>query len=174
MATQKTRTKPPRLNWKPSFVPPQKGLYIATDHRHPITLEPSQFIPVQRDQGWGPFAENFIRANEIALRALGAELILSANKNGPILQLRPGNRAGAIPLKSSHTGKVCSGFIVKPRFGWAGVGHILSKTGWHAAPQFLPLPAVPGSGREIPPWVIAGGGSGFDCLESRSIITRVD
>jgi 5-methylcytosine-specific restriction endonuclease McrBC regulatory subunit McrC len=45
---------------------------------------------------------------------------------------------------------------VRPRFGWSGVGSILSETGWHSAPNILSMPLVPGSGREVPPWVLAG------------------
>jgi 5-methylcytosine-specific restriction endonuclease McrBC regulatory subunit McrC len=33
---------------------------------------------------------------------------------------------------------------------------VLSEIGWHAAPDFLEQPLVPGSGREVPPWVLAG------------------
>jgi 5-methylcytosine-specific restriction endonuclease McrBC regulatory subunit McrC len=54
------------------------------------------------------------------------------------------------------TGQVEGGLIVKPRFGWLGVGRILQETGWHAAPEFLESPLVPGSAREVPPWVLAG------------------
>jgi|GEM_PF-3723462 len=38
----------------------------------------------------------------------------------------------------------------------AGVGQVLEQTGWAAMPEMLAQPLVPGSGREIPPWVIAG------------------
>lgn len=33
---------------------------------------------------------------------------------------------------------------------------MLSQTGWAAAPSFLEGALVPGSGREVPPWVLAG------------------
>ena len=68
----------------------------------------------------------------------------------------PGMRAGAIPLRSAVTGLVTGGVIVKPRFGWPGVGQVLAKTGWGSGPEFLDQPLVPGSGREVPPWVLAG------------------
>jgi 5-methylcytosine-specific restriction endonuclease McrBC regulatory subunit McrC len=51
---------------------------------------------------------------------------------------------------------VKGGIVVQPRFGWSGIGRVLSETGWHASPEFLTLPMVPGSGREVPPWVLAG------------------
>lgn len=46
--------------------------------------------------------------------------------------------------------------MVSPRFGWPGIGRVLSATGWGSGPEFLPQPLVPGSGREVPPWVLAG------------------
>ena len=49
-----------------------------------------------------------------------------------------------------------AGLVVKPRFGWAGVGEVMSETGWSASPTFLELPLVPGSARHVPPWVLAG------------------
>ena len=63
---------------------------------------------------------------------------------------------GAIPLRSGTSGHVVAGYVVRPRFGWSGVGSILSETGWHSAPNILSMPLVPGSGREVPPWVLAG------------------
>src|SRR5262249_51535374 len=75
---------------------------------------------------------------------------------GVQLMLCPGGRAGAIPLRSAQTGHVAGGFLVKPRFGWAGVGRVLVSTGWAAAPEILDGPLVPGSGREVPPWILAG------------------
>jgi hypothetical protein len=69
---------------------------------------------------------------------------------------RPDGHVGAIPLRSGTSGHVVAGFVVRPRFGWSGVGSILAHTGWHAAPAILSMPLVPGSGREVPPWVLAG------------------
>jgi hypothetical protein len=51
---------------------------------------------------------------------------------------------------------VAGGVVISPRFGWPGVGRVLSATGWGSGPEFLNLPLVPGSGREVPPWVLAG------------------
>ena len=33
---------------------------------------------------------------------------------------------------------------------------VLTQTGWQTQPDFLEGPLVPGSGREVPPWVLAG------------------
>jgi hypothetical protein len=94
--------------------------------------------------------------NESALAALDVRVELGAGAEGAVVHLHPGGRAGAVPLRSAQTGQVAAGLVVRPRFGWAGVGRVLSDTGWHAAPRFLDLPLVPGSGREVPPWVLAG------------------
>jgi hypothetical protein len=72
------------------------------------------------------------------------------------MRIKPGGHTGAVPLRSAQTQAVVGGLVVVPRFGWAGVGRVLQQTGWAAAPEFLELPLVPGSGREIPPWVLAG------------------
>lgn len=141
---------------RPALPPEQKRLLVADDHGRPLTLRPEQFAPRQQGGGWGPFTEAFLRANRLALEALELKPELVGTPQGAVLRLVPGGRAGAVPLRSAHTGQVVGGVVVRPRFGWAGVGRVLSETGWHAAPQFLELPLVPGSGREVPPWVLAG------------------
>lgn len=93
---------------------------------------------------------------EPALTSLDVTAEVGSSETGVRVKLVPGGRAGAIPLRSAQTGHVSSGFVVEPRFGWSGVGHVLSQTGWAASPEFLEGPLVPGSGREVPPWVLAG------------------
>jgi hypothetical protein len=94
--------------------------------------------------------------NEPALTKLDVRPEIASSEAGVRVRLVPGGRAGAIPLRSAQTGHVTAGLVVEPRFGWAGVGSVLSQTGWAAAPEFLEGPLVPGSGREVPPWVLAG------------------
>jgi hypothetical protein len=142
---------------RPAYrVPQQSPLLYGEDHGDPVTVDPQRFAPEQRGGGWGPFADSFIKFNREALLALDLEVDLTPAGNGLSLRLVPGGRAGAIPLRSAQTGRVVGGFVVRPRFGWAGVGRVLAQTGWHAMPEFLEMPLVPGSGREIPPWVLAG------------------
>ena len=136
--------------------PDQKPLYIATDNGRSVVVDPLHFAPPQRGGGWGSFAESFLRTNERALAKLDVSPELTAGASGLQVRLRPGGRAGAIPLRSAQTAHVKGGLVVKPRFGWAGVGQVLQSTGWAAAPELIEMPLVPGSGREIPPWVIAG------------------
>lgn len=134
----------------------QKSLITATDHGHPVKIDAALFAPAKRDPGWGPFLETFLRINSTALKTLEIEPEITGSSDGAVLRLRPGGRAGAIPLLAPASGKVAGGLVVSPRFGWSGVGHILGEIGWHAGPQFTELPLVPGSGREVPPWVLAG------------------
>ena len=136
--------------------PSQKPLYKALDHGHPVRLKQSDFAATTRSGSWGTFAESFLRFNERALQELDLSVGIVASHPEPTIQVSPGGRVGAIPLRSAQTGAVVAGFLVAPRFGWSGVGSVMSETGWAASPNFLDLPLVPGSARQIPPWVLAG------------------
>jgi hypothetical protein len=136
--------------------PEQKPLFVGTDHGHPITIPVEYFAPKQQGGGWGLFTESFLRVNDLAFKYLELQPEVGANSQGTIIRLHPGGRAGAMPLRSAQTQQVVGGIVIKPRFGWGGVGNVLNKVGWHASLEFADLPMVPGSGREVPPWVIAG------------------
>jgi len=161
-ATGRRRVARPRRRGghrgSPAFgpAPSQRPLYVATDNGRAIRVRPEDFAPPQRGRGWGAFAESFLRVNESALSKLDVQPSLRASDEGLQIRLKPGGRAGAIPLRSAQSERVIGGFVVKPRFGWSGVGNVLSTTGWAAAPELMEMPLVPGSGREVPPWVIAG------------------
>ena len=145
----------PRRRWR-TRTPPQQGrLYRADDNGPGVELDPAAFGG-NSEEGWGRAYESFRRLNEEAFAALGVAPRFESTTRGPVLTLCPGGRVGAIPLRSGTSGHVVAGYVVRPRFGWSGVGSILSETGWHSAPNILPMPLVPGSGREVPPWVLAG------------------
>lgn len=133
-----------------------KPLYAAVDHGHPVIIRQTDFAPASRSGSWGTFAETFIRFNERTLSELDVRVDLAAAMPEPTIRLLPGSRAGAAPLRSAQTGSVVAGLVIKPRFGWSGVGNVMSETGWAASPHFLDLPLVPGSARQVPPWVLAG------------------
>jgi hypothetical protein len=178
MAPRRSRRgKPSATRWKPPRIPEAKQLYQTTDHGSAVRLRQDDFGPASRGGAWGSFAESFLRLNERGLAALDVSARIAASSPEPTIELAPGGRTGAIPLRSAQTGAVAAGLIVLPRFGWSGIGQVMSQTGWSAAPQFLDLALVPGSAREIPPWVLAGPvlarldeltrnlGRGFDFVE---------
>lgn len=154
-APARARSANPRQE-RQSKAPAQRLLYRTSDHGRPVTLDPLRFAPAQRGGGWGSFAESFERLNAAALAGLDVRLEFAAGSEGTVVRLIPAGKAGAIPLRSAQTGQVAGGLLVVPRFGWAGVGRVLAQTGWHARPDFLRLPLVPGSARAVPPWVLAG------------------
>lgn len=137
-------------------VPKAQPLLHGLDSGSPIVVPPEPFIASVREPGWGAFLEPFMRHNQASLDALGLIPKIATGRNGVRLELRPTLKAGAVPLKSAVTGKVAGGVVIGPRFGWSGIGNVLSVTGWGSGPEFLPFSLVPGSGREVPPWVVAG------------------
>ncbi|MFC2009052.1 hypothetical protein ACFLUT_03260 [Chloroflexota bacterium] len=145
-----------RVGWKPALPPESKPLLRATDNGSPVVVPVQHFASPQRDGGWGGYAETFLRFNDKALRSLDVEGEVAGTSRGPVVRLVPHGRAGAVPLRSGYTGRVSGGLLVAPRFGWTGIGQVLHDTGWWSAPELLGLPTVPGSAREIPPWVLAG------------------
>jgi hypothetical protein len=111
----------------------QQKLITSVDHGGARVIDPAHFAPKQQGGGWGPFIDSFLRLNERALQALDIQPEIAGSATGAVLRLKPAGRAGAIPLRSAQTGSVTGGFVVRPRFGWAGVGRVLTQTGWHAS-----------------------------------------
>ncbi|MFB6263975.1 MAG: hypothetical protein ABEL76_10185 [Bradymonadaceae bacterium] len=107
------------------------------------------------DRQAGELADQFLRANRDALECFEIDAHANYDGRGVDLVLETCRRVGAVPLKSPTTGEQDYGLVVKPRFGWEGVGPILGRTGWHASPTVLELPELPKSDREIPPWVLS-------------------
>ena len=136
--------------------PESRVLLHGVDCGAPVVIDPAPYIAAVREPGWGVYLDAFLSRNRAALNALNLESRIVSGRDGVRLELQPGLRAGAIPLRSAVTGQVAGGIVISPRFGWTGVGQVLSATGWGSGPEFLSLPLVPGSGREVPPWVLAG------------------
>jgi len=155
---RRTAARRARRAWvSHAFRPPSsKPLLWAVDNGPAVRLDPLHFAPAQRDRDWRAFVDSFIRANEPALLRLDCRVEVAGGPDGAVVRVKPGGHTGAVPLRSAQTQAVVGGLVVVPRFERAGVGRVLQETGWVAAPEFLDLPLVPGSGREIPPWVLAG------------------
>lgn len=109
-----------------------------------------------RDHSWNAWATRFLNVNRPQLAALEVEAVLDTGRDTVEMYLKPGGIVGAIPLRSPATHRVLGGIVVKPRFGWQDIGPLLSATKWAVAPEILGFPLVPGSSREVPPWVLAG------------------
>lgn len=152
--------RPRRKGRHPVFVsawqPKQRPLLTLSDQGTPLSIQPGLFGIGGRDRSWNAHAENFISANLPQLSALGVQPELVAQTSEIALRLRPGGIVGAVPVRTPDTRKVAGGVVVRPRFGWDGIGPLLQNIGWVAAPQVLDMPLVPGSAREVPPWVLAG------------------
>lgn len=140
----------------PAWKPKQRPLLRLSDQGAPVPIDPGLFGIGGRDRGWNAHAENFISANRPQLTALDIQPEFAAQAREIALRLRPGGVVGAVPLRTPDTRKVAGGVVVRPRFGWEGIGPLLQQIGWVASPRVLELPLVPGSAREVPPWVLAG------------------
>jgi hypothetical protein len=139
-----------------ALAPESRALVQGVDCGHPLVISPNPYIAASREPGWGAHLDTFLSRNRSAFESLELQPNIVSFRDGVRLELKPGLRAGAIPLKSAVSGKISGGIVISPRFGWSGVGRVLSSTGWGSGPEFLDLPLVPGSGREVPPWVLAG------------------
>jgi hypothetical protein len=137
-------------------VPQSRTLLHGADCGAPILVDPEPYVGKAREPGWGAYLDAFLARNRATLSALGLEPRIVSGRDGIRLELLPGLLAGAVPLRSAVTNRVEGGVVIRPRFGWPGVGRVLATTGWGSGPEFLNLPMVPGSGREVPPWVLAG------------------
>ncbi len=97
----------------------------------------------------------FIKSNAGVLKDFGVDCDMSFTEKKVALRLRTSSTVGAFPLISPSSGKPEIGMIIKPRFGWSGIGSVLGITGWKVVPELLRLPLLPKSERKIPPWVLS-------------------
>lgn len=100
-------------------------------------------------------AHQFLNQNRGILRDFGILSQVDFDGSSVEIRLAAGNQVGAIPLLSPTSGRPDYGLVVKPRFGWQGIGPLLAVMGWKVIPRPLPLPLLPRSDRKIPPWVLA-------------------
>ena len=136
--------------------PAHLPLICLTEQGEPVRVETAVFGLAGRDRSWQPYADGFVRANTPQFSALEIETALSHAPGAIDISLRGGGAIGAVPMRAPDTQRIHGGVVVRPRYGWNEVGALLSAIGWSAAPDLLPFPLVPGSAREVPPWVLAG------------------
>ena len=72
------------------------------------------------------------------------------------VRLTPGARIGAVPLVGPATRRVVAGILVEPRFHWPALGAVFNSIGFTVEPALGGSPLVPGSARDVPPWILAG------------------
>ncbi len=149
--TQQHRPKP-YSTWRPR----ERTLLVLAEQSAGHSISPQIFGVHGRDRSWTIYADNFLRVNRPQLESLFIEAKLATKPDGIEMRLLPDGVIGAIPLRSPDTHKIAGGIVVRPRFGWSDIGPLLATIGWAVSPQLLKYPLVPGSAREIPPWVLAG------------------
>jgi hypothetical protein len=130
--------------------PTAKPLLHTEDEGRPVRID-ARTVGAQGDRWIDPF----LAANEPALQRL--DLSPQVHSAGGLhLELRPSGRIGAVPLVAPATRRVCAGLLVSPRFRWSALGNVMSSVGFSVAPTLGGGALVPGSAREVPPWLIAG------------------
>ncbi len=112
----------------------------------------------------------FIELNRGRLNDLGVVCDLIHTGEHAQVRLMSSSVVGAIPLLSPTSGKSDYGLIVRPRFDWAGMGSILSLTGWKVVPEHLNLPLLPTSDRRVPTWLL----SSIVLLRIKAMLDRLD
>lgn len=144
--TRKGRSRAGLLRAEPLARP----LLRATDHGDAITIH-AKDVGAAGDR----WAEPFLSANAAGLQRLELQ---SQIRLAPDLQviLSPRSRIGAVPLLSPATRKVAAGLLIEPRFRWTALGAVFNAIGFSVEPVLGGAPLVPGSARDVPPWMLAG------------------
>jgi hypothetical protein len=74
-------------------------------------------------------ANQFIRQNQGILDQFGVIAEMTYDGSNVDLIFRTSTRIGALPLISPKSGRPDFGFVIQPRFGWQGIGPMLSEMG---------------------------------------------
>ncbi len=147
-------TRAPLLRYKPLESPCFEALDSST-LRLPATFLVKGNIPRDPQSQAARLSTQFIRQNRGALNDFGVFLDSDYDGNSTDLVFRMSTKIGAVPLLSPTTGKPDYGLVVKPRFGWNGIGPMLGEMGWRIIPTPLKLPLLPRSDKKVPPWVLS-------------------
>jgi hypothetical protein len=100
-------------------------------------------------------AHLFIDRNGRTLEQFKIEARVDYDGKQVYVVFKSGAAIGAFPLVSPLSGKPEVSLVVGPRFGWAGLGASLGRSGFKVVPQILSLGLLPKTEREIPPWVMS-------------------
>lgn len=129
-----------------------RPLLRAKDHGEPAVLHPTDLGLQRRNDRW---IEPFLEANRPTLERLEIRHEV-AHEGELVIRMHPGSRIGAVPLLSPSTRKAAAGLLVQPRFAWAELGEVVGRIGFAVEPNVGGASLVPGSAREVPPWLLAG------------------
>lgn len=133
-----------------SAVPSSRPLLKGRDHGKPVLIR-ARDVGATGDR----WVEPFLAANTAGLRRLALRHEIRTHPELRVA-LKPGPRIGAIPILSPATRKVAAGLLIEPRFRWAALGAVFQAIGFSVEPGLGGAMPVPGSAREVPPWVLAG------------------
>ena len=97
----------------------------------------------------------FIEINKAPLSAVGVSARTDFDGDAVRVHLTSGTTIGSVPLRSPSSGDVEYGLVVRPRYGWAGLGPMMATMGWRITPNVARLPNLPRSDRRIPAWVLS-------------------
>jgi hypothetical protein len=125
----------------------------TVDHGATVEVPHALVAPEISHDGW---IEPFLGANADVLARLDLHPEVSTTRTGACLRLLPGARLGAMPLRSAVTRRVALGIVVRSRFEWEGLGRVLGGVSFRVEPDVGGAAMVPGSAREVPPWILAG------------------
>ncbi len=100
-------------------------------------------------------AHLFIERNQKTLGQFKIDARVDFDGNRVYVVFQSGSTIGAFPLVSPLSGKPDVSLIVRPRFGWTGLGAALGSSGFKIIPQILPISLLPKTEREIPSWVLS-------------------
>jgi len=100
-------------------------------------------------------AHQFIEQNAKTLGQFSVNARVDFDGNNVFVVFESGPHIGAFPLISPVTGKPEITLVVRPRFGWIGLGKVLGISGFKVIPQVLSLPLLPKTEREIPDWILS-------------------
>src|SRR4029077_1091799 len=100
-------------------------------------------------------AHQFIERNANTFGQFSIEARVDFDGRRGFVVFRSGAQIGAFPLVSPISGRAEVTLIVRPRFGWVGLGRALGTSGFKIIPQVLSLPLLPKTEREIPDWVLS-------------------
>lgn len=106
-------------------------------------------------QGEFKLGEQFIASNRASFDLFAVSGKLEPSQSGVNIVLSTRHEIGAFALLSPSTGRYDHGLVIRPRFGWRGVGALMVEVGAKVFPHIPRLPALPRSEHEVPRWVLA-------------------